>query len=274
MLQIINYAPELQPYFEKFNTAWLEEYFSVEPIDKYVLQNPDEAILKNGGEIFFVENDGQVIGTAALRFHAPGLVELTKMAVDKKYQGLGAGKLLCQTAIEKAKTLGAKKLILYSTTSLETAIAIYYKLGFKAVPLEDGLYKRANIKMEINFSNMKITNEFVSQFAKEWIDAWNSHDTEKILSHYEEGVQYHSPIIAHMSINGTGFLSGKESVKDYFEKALKLYPDLHFELIQALAGTNSIIIYYKSINNKKCAECMDIGEDGKITGIKSHYDVV
>jgi len=150
-LAIIDYKKEYQPYFEKFNNAWLEEYFSIEPIDKYVLQNPEEAIIKDGGEIYFVTENEKIIGTVALRLIEPEVFEMTKMAVDKESRGVGAGKLLCQTAIEKAKELKAKKLILYSTTTLKTAIAIYRSMGFVEVALEQGVYKRANIKMEIVF---------------------------------------------------------------------------------------------------------------------------
>jgi len=148
-IKIIDYKPELQPYFEKFNKAWLEEYFVVEPIDKYVLENPEEAILKDGGKIYFAEYKGNIIGTVALKFVRPGIYELTKMAVDKKYHGIGAGKLLCSDAIEKAKQLGAHQLILYTQSALQPAINIYHKFGFKNVPLGDVKYKRADVKMEL-----------------------------------------------------------------------------------------------------------------------------
>ena len=150
-LAIVDYKKEYQPYFEKLNNAWLEEYFSIEPIDKYVLQNPEEAIIKDGGKIYFVTENEKIIGTVALRVLEPNIFEMTKMAVAKESRGDGAGKLLCLTAIEKVKELKAKKLVLYSTTVLETAICIYRALGFVEVPLEPGMYKRANIKMEIVF---------------------------------------------------------------------------------------------------------------------------
>jgi ribosomal protein S18 acetylase RimI-like enzyme len=70
------------------------------------------------------------------------------MAVDKAFQGIGAGKILCIAAIEKARTLQASELILYSQSSLKAAIGIYYKLGFTPIPL-DGIYKRADIKMRL-----------------------------------------------------------------------------------------------------------------------------
>jgi ribosomal protein S18 acetylase RimI-like enzyme len=147
-VEIIDYNPAYKQQFESLNKAWLEKYFTVEPIDTYVLENPKEAILDHGGVILFARYEGAVIGTVALKLMEAGVYEMTKMAVDETYRGIGAGKALCAAAIEKAKEIGAERLILYSTTVLETAIAIYNKLGFKEVPLEPGVYQRANIKME------------------------------------------------------------------------------------------------------------------------------
>lgn len=145
--RIIPYQPAYAIYFDRFNKAWLEEYFVVEPIDKYVLENPEEAILKHGGSILFAEHNNQIIGTVALKLAKPGVFELTKMAVDKSLRGHGAGKLLCEAAIKEAKKLNATELILYSQRQLENAIAIYRKMGFVELPLEQGVYKRADIKM-------------------------------------------------------------------------------------------------------------------------------
>jgi GNAT superfamily N-acetyltransferase len=147
-IRILPYRPEYRIYFEKLNKAWLEEYFEVEPIDAYVLSNPEEAILKDGGSVLFAALDEKIIGTVALKYVSPGVYELTKMAVDKAFQGIGAGKLLCVAAIEKARSLNASELILYSQSSLKAAVGIYYKLGFNPIPL-DSVYKRADIKMQL-----------------------------------------------------------------------------------------------------------------------------
>ena len=72
------------------------------------------------------------------------------MAVDEKYRGQKIGKALGEAAVEKAKTLGAHKIILYSNTILIPAVELYRKLGFVEVPV-DGPYKRSNIKMELSF---------------------------------------------------------------------------------------------------------------------------
>lgn len=147
-ISVREYEPQHQPWFEKFNRAWIERYFWMEPIDFEVLQHPDKHILAHGGAILMAYAGEDVAGTAALKYVSPGIYEFTKMAVDEKYQGLKIGRLLAETAIVKAKSMGASKIILYSHTSLATAIGLYRKLGFVEVPV-DGPYKRSDIKMEL-----------------------------------------------------------------------------------------------------------------------------
>jgi N-acetylglutamate synthase-like GNAT family acetyltransferase len=60
-----------------------------------------------------------------LRFIEDGVFELTKMAVDKTYHGGGAGKFLCQSGIDKAREMGIKKLILFSSRRLEKTPSIF-----------------------------------------------------------------------------------------------------------------------------------------------------
>ena len=148
MTQIIDYAPEHQAYFEKFNRDWIEKFFWMEPIDFQVLQHPDKHIIETGGKILMATCDGQFAGTVALKFVEPGVYEFTKMAVDEKFRGRKIGEELALAAIEKARGLGAHKIILYSNRILQPAITLYRKLGFKEVPV-DAVYKRSDIKMEL-----------------------------------------------------------------------------------------------------------------------------
>jgi ribosomal protein S18 acetylase RimI-like enzyme len=151
-IRITGYKPEYASYFNRLNKAWLEEFFKVEPIDSYVLEHPEEAILDKGGKILFALYEDKVIGTVALKYVAPGVVELTKMAVDKAYQGIGGGKLLCHAAIAEAKNINAVKVILYSNTKLANAINIYRSMGFIELPVEESVYERSNIKMELQLA--------------------------------------------------------------------------------------------------------------------------
>lgn len=148
MTHIIDYAPEHQPYFEKFNRDWIEKYFWMEPVDFQVLQHPDEHIIAKGGSILMALFEDELAGTVALKFVEPGVYEFTKMAVEERFRGRKIGESLAHAAITKAKKLGAHKIILYSNTKLAPAIALYRKLGFAEVPV-DGTYKRSDIKMEL-----------------------------------------------------------------------------------------------------------------------------
>ena len=112
----------------------------------------------------------------------------------------------------------------------------------------------------------------MKQFSSEWIEAWNDHDIEKILSHYAEEIEFYSPIIKQLGTNTEGVIKDKNTLRDYFTKALALYPDLFFSLHEILIGTESLILYYTSVNNKKSAEFMQFDKEGKINFVRAHYN--
>ena len=148
-IRIVDYIPFHQPWFEKLNRAWIEEHFWMEPIDFQVLQHPEEHIIAHGGAILMAYAGEEIAGTVALKFVKNGVYEFTKMAVDERYRGQKIGYLLALAAIEKAKALGASKIILYSSTKLQPALSLYRKIGFCDVPV-DGPYKRSDVKMELS----------------------------------------------------------------------------------------------------------------------------
>src|SRR6185295_10555432 len=149
-IRIVEYRPEHQPYFEKFNRDWIEEWFEMEPLDELVLTNPEQSILNPGGAILMAEYDGVIAGTAGLRKVDEYSYEFTKMAVDKNFRRKGIAEAICYASFRKAKALGAKRVILYSNTKNAGAIKMYEKIGFKHVPVENDVYKRANVKMVID----------------------------------------------------------------------------------------------------------------------------
>jgi ribosomal protein S18 acetylase RimI-like enzyme len=150
--------PIHQPYFERFNKAWIEKFFWMEEIDRYVLEHPDKAIIAEGGAILMATYNGIVAGTVALKKVSDEVYEFTKMAVDENYRRKGIAEALSYASFEKAKALGATKVILYSNTALEGAIIMYRKIGFKEVPVGNTVYKRSDIKMEILLSHIPQTH--------------------------------------------------------------------------------------------------------------------
>jgi hypothetical protein len=114
-------------------------------------------------------------------------------------------------------------------------------------------------------------NAFAEHFVNDWIDAWNSHDLQRILSHYADDFEMSSPVIIQVANEPSGTLRGKTAVGDYWTKALQLIPDLHFELIATLVGVNSITLYYRGARGRLAAEVFHFNQDQKVTKAFAHY---
>ncbi len=149
MTSIIPFTPENSRFIKSLNEEWLRRYFSVEPRDVMQLSEPQTEILDKGGMIYYALHNHEIVGTVTLMRVDTETLELSKMAVTESMQGKGIGKLMMQHCLEVARGNQIKKLILFSNTKLEAAIAMYRKYGFKEVTLDPTQYKRANIKMEL-----------------------------------------------------------------------------------------------------------------------------
>ena len=85
--------------FKALNLQWIKKYFRVEEEDRKILENPKSYVIDRGGQIFFAINDGKAIGTAAMVLVEERIFELSKMAVEPKYQGLGIGRRIIDECI-------------------------------------------------------------------------------------------------------------------------------------------------------------------------------
>ncbi len=108
-------------------------------------------------------------------------------------------------------------------------------------------------------------------FAKKWINSWNSHNLDDILSHYSDNFEITTPMIKIATGIDSGTLSGKQNIREYWATALKKMPDLHFELKEVTASVNSIALYYQSVMGKMAIEVMFFNEQGKINKVIAHY---
>lgn len=118
-----------------------------------------------------------------------------------------------------------------------------------------------------------IDKSFADQFATDWIASWNSHSLERILAHYEDNFEMSSPFIPKIADEPSGTLQGKIAIGAYWSKALQLYPDLHFELITALVGVDSITLYYQNHQGRLSAEVFLFGSNKKVVKAFAHYSV-
>jgi ketosteroid isomerase-like protein len=95
------------------------------------------------------------------------------------------------------------------------------------------------------------TKELTNQFANDWVEAWNSHDIERILSHYSDDFTIETPMATKLFPESKGLVIGKKKVKKYWLIGLERIPNLKFEIIDVLVGVSSIAVYYLNTGNRK-----------------------
>ena len=108
-------------------------------------------------------------------------------------------------------------------------------------------------------------------FARDWIAAWNSRDLERILKHYSPEVEFSSPFVNRLIGPGQHTVKGMAVLRLYFTRALNAYPDLCFTLRRVYAGTNSVVVEYRSVEGRLAAEMMRFDEAGFISRVDAHY---
>jgi len=116
-----------------------------------------------------------------------------------------------------------------------------------------------------------LTKLEVTAFTEQWLAAWNSHNLEEIMSHYDEAVELVSPVAAQLLQDPSGKVVGKVALRDYFRRGLEAFPNLKFTLKDMLWGINSIVLYYENHRGTCTGEYMEISQAGKIIRVVANY---
>lgn len=106
--------------------------------------------------------------------------------------------------------------------------------------------------------------EWARALAAEWVAAWNSHDLDRILSHYTDDFEMRSPFIAELGFSATGALRGKPAIRPYWAAGLASTPPIRFELLDAYAGTDTVVIHYRSVGRRLVTEILELDADRRI----------
>lgn len=69
-------------------------------------------------------------------------------------------------------------------------------------------------------------------YARRWIEAWNSMELDRALALWAEEMEFCSPLAAE--VTGSAVLRGRAVAAEYWGRALAKTGHLHFELIEAL----------------------------------------
>jgi len=139
--------------FFTLNEQWISKHFGMEERDHLNLGDPQASILNPGGRILMAFAEDRAVGCCALIPEGEGEFELAKMAVAEELRGRGVGRSILLATTSLARSLGARRLTLGSSTKLPDAIHLYESIGFRHIPLErrpHSLYARADVFMEMD----------------------------------------------------------------------------------------------------------------------------
>jgi len=117
-----------------------------------------------------------------------------------------------------------------------------------------------------------VNKEEAWKLAKDWVAAWNAHDLEAIMTHYDEAVELTSPVAARLLGISDGRVAGKTNLRAYFQRGLEAFPELHFRLEDVLWGEKSVVIYYTNQKGTRTAEFMEVSSAGKVARVVANYN--
>ena len=117
-----------------------------------------------------------------------------------------------------------------------------------------------------------MTQDEALHLADLWVAAWNAHDLDLIMAHYDDAVELTSPVAAELLGTSDGKVIGKANLRAYFRRGLEAYPDLNFRLADVLWGVNSVVLYYTNHKGTRTAEFMELSASGKVARVVGNYN--
>lgn len=113
-------------------TLYAETYQFSELFEYYVMKGLTEFMHeRDGGELWIAEVNGDIAGSIAIAKSSNDTAQLRWFILDERFQGLGIGKQLMDTAMGFCKEQQYRHVFLWTVNILETARYLYSKYGFR-----------------------------------------------------------------------------------------------------------------------------------------------
>jgi len=107
--------------------------------------------------------------------------------------------------------------------------------------------------------------------AQEWLDAWNSHDPQRVVAHFTDDVVVRSPLAGQLRAGSDGELRGKDAVLSYYRDGLAASSDLRFSLVEVCTGVDEVTIVYRNHSDILVTEALMLSADGLACEVRVSY---
>jgi ketosteroid isomerase-like protein len=116
---------------------------------------------------------------------------------------------------------------------------------------------------------MDYSESFAKTHVEKWINAWNNHDLKTVLSLYSDNIEFSSPKIKVVfPERKSSIVTNKSELEEYWTKALKNFPRLHFIPKQTvIQGNVCVFEYYATLdgeNKTSVIEKFEFQDDGLV----------
>ena len=84
----------------------------------------------------------------------------------------------------------------------------------------------------------------VISIARQWFDAFNEHDLEKLLALYDEQAQHYSPKLKVRNPETKGLITGKNALRSWWKDSFERLPGLKYIPQRFIANDSSVFMEY------------------------------
>ncbi|WP_409179019.1 GNAT family N-acetyltransferase [Brevibacillus fortis] len=110
-------------YHQTYQFGRIFEYYVMKGLAEFMID-------ADGGELWVAEVNGEIIGSIGITKFSDTVAQLRWFVLDEKYQGMGIGKKLIETAINFCKDQSYQHIFLWTVNILVAARHLYQKYNF------------------------------------------------------------------------------------------------------------------------------------------------
>jgi ketosteroid isomerase-like protein len=87
--------------------------------------------------------------------------------------------------------------------------------------------------------------------ARQWFDAFNEHDLEKLLALYHDEAAHYSPKLKARMPETEGIVRGKDALRSWWKDAFDRLPSLHYQYTTLTVNDDRVFMeYIRRVDNE------------------------
>lgn len=120
---------------------------------------------------------------------------------------------------------------------------------------------------------MMISTNKLTELVRDWLNAWNSKDIDRLMNHYHDNIAFSSATVVKRWNTKSGKLIGKEAVRKHFLKGFEETNHVLFELLGVLQGMEGIVLVYRKGALGMAADVITLDDSGLVLTVNSYKSI-